>query len=195
MFRPVLPALTVTCLAATCLAAAAQDRPLITPTRDVAVTYKVIGFDPGKTMQMAWMTANSLMRVDTPGGHGYMIIDRARRRAMMVLTEQRMYMELDPGQVSAPGTWPDDQAKFTRGGSETIAGTACTVWAYDAPSGTGTACMTADGVMLRASTADGKGLEAIRIAYGPQPAEQFQPPEGFQKREMPAAGGARPRRP
>ena len=59
------------------------------------------------------------------------------------------------------------------------------------PQGNGQACLTADGVLLRASgTHDGQqgSLEATAVRYGAQDPAQFRVPEDFQRMQMPAPG-------
>ncbi len=69
-----------------------------------------------------------------------------------------------------------------------MAGLDCTVWNLTGKQGTGSACITADGVVLRAdgqARREGSGrLEATSVAYGPQPAALFEPPPGFQRMDL-----------
>ncbi|MCK8783371.1 DUF4412 domain-containing protein [Roseomonas sp. NAR14] len=214
-----LIAATLLALAAPALAPAAraQERPPLTPTRDVAVTYRVVGQIPGqpagagqgpREMRMSWLTAAGKLRIETGGAgapSGYMLVDRRNNRALMVVDQQRMVMELPQqqvnGQVIRFGE-PNPNARFTRGGNETIAGQGCTNWSFQDNEGTGRACITADGVVLRASGArqgsEGQ-IEAVQVAYGPQDPSRFEPPSGYQVlnmsemlRNMPQ--GARPGR-
>lgn len=182
MLKPVLA--SVLALSAFALPARAEDRPPIQPTRDVSVTYNVVGGQHGGTMRMTWDVTGNRMRVDTPGGHGYMIVDRAHRRGTMVMPQQHMYMEIDSNQIPQMGDMPDKDAKFSRGGTETIAGQSCTVWKFEAPDGSGTACLTADGVMLRATAKDGQGLQATEVKYGPVAPADFRLPDGYQKMDL-----------
>jgi hypothetical protein len=48
------------------LAAQAQDRPQIFPTRDVAVTYRVAGQGQQAELTMLWSAAQRLMRMNMP---------------------------------------------------------------------------------------------------------------------------------
>jgi hypothetical protein len=177
-------------LAAALLAAPAlaQDRPPLFPTRDVAVTYRVTGGpQPLNEMSMSWHAAQQLMRVDLPGGLGFMVADQQNQRGFMVMEAQRMVMDVPMGQA-ASHIQAFQNARFTRVGQDRVADTACTVWRYEGPSQNGTACITEDGVMLRSDTAaQGRQvrMEAIRIAYGPQPLARYQRPQGYQAMQMP----------
>lgn len=177
------------------LPALAQEQPPLSPTRDVSVTYRVAA---GQEMRMSWLVAEQRMRVDMPGGAGWSVVDQNSRTMFMVMDQQRMVMELPmqggPGGVSIP-TRPPDSARFTRGGTATVAGLSCTIWRYVDGTTRGEACLTADGVMLRSSgTHDGQGgsVEATAVAYGPQDPARFRRPAGYQTMQLP--GGMVPGR-
>jgi hypothetical protein len=197
MKRRLVPAAAAAAVALTGVAMA-QDMPPTQPTRDAAVTYKSTGRKAEHTMLIRY-AASGLMRMEMSGMNGgYAVIDRKAQKATMVMPEQRMYMELASSQIPQPGAMPDKDAKFTRKGSETIAGQSCTIWDYTSSHGTGSGCITADGVMLRATGKDGAGLEATNVSYDPQPDSAFVPPAGFHRMEMPGAGapgGIPPARP
>lgn len=176
------------------VAAQAQDRPQIFPTRDVAVTYTVSGQGQGAEMTMQWLAERKLMRMNMPGGMGYMVADHQNQRGFMVMEQMRAVMDV-PMQQAAGMQRDIENARFTRGGTEKIAGTDCTVWRYQGESQSGEACITADGVMLRAQgTAQGQQgrMEAVRVAYGAQDPAQFRRPEGFQTMPMPQGMPAAP---
>ena len=176
------------------LAAQAQDRPQIYPTRDVAVTYRVSGQGQGAELTMQWSAAQRLMRMNMPGGVGYMVADHQNQRGFMVMEAMRTIMDV-PMQQAASVQQAMQDANFTRGATEKIAGTDCTVWRYQGESQSGEACITADGVMLRAQgTAQGQQgrMEAVRVAYGAQDPAQFRRPEGFQTMQMPQGMPAAP---
>ena len=171
------------------LAAQAQDRPQIYPTRDVAVTYRVSGGQTqGAEMTMLWSAAQRLMRMNMPEGMGYMVADQRNQRAFMVMEPTRMIMDV-PAQQAAGPQRELENARFTRGGTEKIAGYDCTVWRYPSASGQGEACITSDGVMLRgAGAARGAGngrMEATRVVYAAQDASLFRRPQGYQTMQMP----------
>lgn len=180
----------------------AQDRPAqITPTRDVAVTYRSIGqagqqpgMPPGMTM--AWHAATQMMRTDLPG-MGYAVVDHRAGRAFMVMEAQRIIMDIPAGQAMQQGGLPAN-ATFRREGTQTIAGHSCTVWAYQSGQDQGRACITADGVLLRAEGARGGqsgGMEATQVAYGPQDPARFRRPEGYQSLQgMPGMSGSQQQR-
>lgn len=184
-------------IAALPLAAQAQDRPQIFPTRDVAVTYAVSGQGQGGELTMQWSAAQKLMRMNMPGGVGYMVADHQNQRGFMVMEAMRTIMDV-PMQQAAGMQRDMENARFTRGGTEKIAGTDCTVWRYQGQAQSGEACITADGVMLRAEgNAQGQQgrMQAVRVAYGAQDPAQFRRPQGYQSMQMPqgAPGMGAPR--
>ncbi|MCC6717952.1 MAG: DUF4412 domain-containing protein [Acetobacteraceae bacterium] len=182
--------------------AAAQDRPAILPTRDVAITYRASGPVQGRQQQqdlrVAFTAGGKLMRVEGIGGGGreagaYVIVDHTTQRMTMVMAQDRRFMEMPANNAFSRGFLLSATMKFVRRGSETVAGLKCTVWDITSADGNGKACLTEDGVMLRGSGIDGKGaILATAVSYAPQPAALFKPPAGFTRLEIPAGLGGRP---
>jgi hypothetical protein len=179
----------------------AQERPQIYPTRDVSVTYRVSGSGAPQgnlpPLTMSWIAATQTVRMDI-AGLGYVIADHRNGRGFMVMEAQRMVMDV-PMQQAMQQFGPSPNATYRRTGTDTVAGVSCTVWSYQDGPSTGTACITADGVMLRGQgTRDGQSgtLEATQVTYGRQDPARFQRPQGFQTMQVPQApggpSGARP---
>ena len=182
--RPTL-AFALLATAAMPMLALAQERPPEAPTRDVAITYRLLGPHPG-TMQMRVQAGTGLTRMDNPDHHGYGIVDRTRQQMTMVMTEEHSYMVMTspPGAPRTPEL--DPTARFTRHGTDTVAGLSCTVWDYTSRHSSGSACVTDDGVMLRTrDNASQLGMEAIEVTYAAQPDADFHPPAGFTQMQMP----------
>ena len=188
--------------------ALAQDRPPTAPTRDVLVTYRATGPAQGgrsqpQDLRVATTAGGKLLRVEGMGGGqsagAYVIVDRTTQRMMMVMPQDRRYMEMPANDAFARGFVLNDAMSFTRRGSETVAGLKCTLWEVTSREGAGSACVTDDGVLLRGRGNDGKGgIEATAVKYGPQPASLFKPPADFSRIEMPTGvgpGGQVPGRP
>lgn len=177
---------------------AMADAPPLQPSRDVTVTYRVLGevAHPANApavsaIRISFAAAGERLRVEPVGQPTYMLIDRSAGRMMMVLPAQRRFMDLPYDPSNDPQIAARD-ARFTRRGHATVAGIDCTEYDVRSNRGEGTACLTDDGVMLRAKgvTAErqGGGLEATEVAYGARPAAAFAPPPGFQRMEMPQLG-------
>ena len=184
--RRLLPALAL--LAA--LPAAAEERPLLQPSRDVAVTYRVVGGQAaGRSLRMAWLAAARKLRVEAPGMQGWSVIDQKAQRMLVVMERERAVVEVPPatGSTLLP-TEPPANARFSRGGTATIAGLPCTVWTYEDGRARGETCLTADGVMLRSSGSLGEQagtVEAVTVSYGPQDPARFQAPPGYRNLTLP----------
>ena len=192
--RRILPALLLAALPAT-----AQERPVMVPTRDVAVTYRVTaGQGQGHELRMAWLVAERKLRVDAEGAPGWSVIDQQAKRMLVVMEQQRAVLEVPantgPGGLSIP-TEPPASARFSKGGSATVAGLRCTIWRYEDGDKRGETCLTADGVMLRSSGGQGNrtgAVEATAVAYGPQDPARFQAPPGFRSLQLPSGPGLPP---
>ncbi len=174
------------------LPAAAQDQPRIFPTRDVAVSYRFIGEAAAQAglreASIAWLAAGPVMRMDMPG-LGWIVADHAAQRGFMVMEQARVLMEIPLAQAQGQFA-PWTQGRLTRLGTDRVAGLACTVWLHRDARGEGRACLTEDGVALRAEgTEQGRsgGLEAISVSYGPQDPARFRRPEGFAAMPVPQA--------
>ena len=163
-------ALISLCLAG---AAAAQERPVITPTRDVDVTYRAGAVE----QRMRWLAAEQRLRIDPPGSDLYMLVDYHARRMQMVRPSDQKVVDL-PTPATLPGQPP--AGRYARGGAASVAGLACTEWqTRDAAGDPATVCFTPDGVMLRAVRGGAVLVEAQRVAYGPQDAALFRIPPGY----------------
>ena len=135
---------------------------------------------------MAWLVAERKLRVDADGAPGWSVVDQRAKRMLVVMEQQRAVLEVPantgPGGLSMP-TEPPASARFTKGGSATVAGLRCTLWHYEDGDKQGETCLTADGVMLRSSgTLGGRTgvMEAVEVRYGPQDPARFRIPEGYQ---------------
>jgi hypothetical protein len=177
--------------------AAAQQAPAMFPTRDVAITYRSVGGGqaPPLVTAMAWIAARKMLRMDIPG-IGWSVANHGATppSGFIVMQEARRVMDM-PAAVLARQLGAQGDARFTREGTERIAGHACTLWRFQSADGEGQVCMTADGVMLRsAGTLQGQptGIEATEVTYAAQDPARFELPAGYdrvqprQPRERPA---------
>jgi hypothetical protein len=185
--------------------ARAADHPVLAPTKDVAVVYKLTGANQQNGAVKLQVTYASQGRVrmdffrtaEAPAAFASLIFDPPANRVTTVLPERHGYLQRDVGKLVNPGTPLNDKMAFTREGSATIAGVPCTDWRVaNGTAAQGTVCVTDDGVVLRAVRAQPEGsMEATSVQYGPTPAASFAPPAGFTLiPSKPAAGspGAKP---
>lgn len=173
--------------------ARAADPPMIHPSRDVAVDYRSTGAPqgpaagPGAVVTMRFSSKSGRIRIDGASGRGYAILDPGAGEMTMVMEERHMYVQraADPGMMAM---FKATNASFKKTGSDTIAGVACTIYNATFNDHAGQVCLTDDGVMLRARSADAdrqRELEAVTVTYADQPASLFEIPAGYQKLEMP----------
>lgn len=168
----------------------ADDRPLIRPTRDVAVEYRSGGGAQGQTgsvVMMRFASKTNRIRIDGAGGQGYAILDPDASRMTVVVPDKRTYFErpADPGMVAM---FQGTNSAYRKTGTATVAGVACTTYDATINDRSGQVCLTNDGVLLRARTIDAdrdRQLEAVKVTYSEQPAPLFETPAGYQKTDGP----------
>ena len=165
---------------AICRVALAQEAPLLQPTRDVDVTYRVPvpGSDRAALLQrLRWSAARHQQRVDLPTSGNWMVLDFAAHRMALVRDETHEVVDLPaPRSADQPGAG----SGFLRKGSGTVAGLACTEWRTIDTRGQETlACYTDDGVLLRATAGTRVLMEAVGVKYEAQGDPVFALPEGY----------------
>ncbi|MBY0337682.1 MAG: DUF4412 domain-containing protein [Acetobacteraceae bacterium] len=198
--RRLLPALLLLATPSLPGGAFAQERPTVTPTRDVSVVYRVTGTMPdGRTetgeMRMSWLTAQGLLRMDMPGGQGWMLVDTRNNGGFMVMEQMRAILALPPGSDPSRRLSASQTARFTREGSDRVANVSCTNWRVEDRGEQARMCVTDDGVVVRSSggpRANGGTLEALRVEYGGQDPARFRRPEGYQNVQIPGASQGTP---
>ena len=179
---------------------------MLAPTRDVAVTYKLTGDNQanGAAILQVTYADHGCVRMDffhLVGGTspvGSLIFDPPANRVITLLPDQKGYLQRDVGKLVNPGTPLNDKMEFTRQGNDVIAGLRCPDW--DLSNGAaveGTACVTPDGVLLRATRS--KPVEgsmvALSVKYGSPPADIFEPPADYKLIPSAPAGGSLPATP
>lgn len=164
--------------------AGAQDHPLTRPTRDVDVTYEMTplsGPTAGRLSQrVRWAVAGPRMRVDTPSPGLYVVMDYRTHLMSAIRPAERMVLQIpSDGARLAPSAPAGD---YTRQGERIVAGLACTEWRTRDTSGAATeACLTSDGVLLRARIAETAVVEAVRVTYAPLADAIFAIPSDYRK--------------
>ena len=167
--------------------AAAQPRLL--PGADVTATYNLGGAlvdqIPGGApdgVRLEWDAAGQRLRADPLRRPNYAILDLTRRVAQLVFPQQSGVLELplrggDPQSLLAGA-----DVQFTSRGPGRVLGMDCTEWRVQSRKLSGTGCVTADGVVLRADvTYDGRPGSATvtSVTRGGIPPEHFTVPPNF----------------
>lgn len=172
----------VLALSVACALPAFADQPLLRPSRDVDVTYRAAAPTGGAAVEqrMRWLAATQTMRVDPPDPRLHVIIDYVTRRMSVVQDATRTVIEMaaPPSVVDAMGGHAG--TAYVRRGEATVAGQACTEWqTQDRAANQVVVCITADGVLLRAGTADQVRVSAVSVQYAPQDPAAFRVPAEY----------------
>ena len=176
---------------ATAAPALAEDAPLMKPSRDVAVEYRLIGRPKGSTgdglLHMYSSAATNRTRWDSPNGRAYLIRDPGAATVTTVMIQKHVFTERH-STAGANGPFVTLPTQLIKAGTDTVAGLGCTLYDGNVNNHAGQACLTDDGVMLRGKSMDPthpSGIVATKVTYGDQPAALFAPPPGFTKFEPP----------
>ncbi len=174
--------------------AAAQTHPTVFPTRDVTVDYHIAGTLPlpVQDVRVQAQAGAERLRVEQPD-RLVLLVDRPLRRALMLLTAQHAMLSLPwPSQVQQ-GLDLLARARFVRQGEDAQAGVACTIYDVSANDRHALACITADGVLLRADgvvrgkSGDGSyHLAAKAVSYAPLDPAIFNAPPGMTSFKLPS---------
>ncbi len=160
----------------------AADVPVVQPTHDVDVTYKVPvpGTENTALLQrLRWSASLRRQRVDLPTSGSWMVLDFAAHRMFFIRDDTRTILDLP-----APPGPPPAAAGFARAGEAVVAGLPCTLWrTRDSRGGETVACYASDGVLLRATAGPRVLMEAVSVHDGPQGADVFEVPAGYVRQE------------
>jgi hypothetical protein len=170
-------------------AAAAQERPVLVPAHDVDVVYMMVQADaPGGPRvveeRMRWAAAAGKLRIDPPTQGIWVVMDTATRRIATVRESDRSVLEIESAQALSgqPLPGPASDSLFLRRGTDSVAGVPCTEWqTRDVSGAPALACLTADGVLLRASAGGRVLVEALHLDYAPQDPAVFRIPENYRR--------------
>jgi hypothetical protein len=169
----------------------AEDAPLLAPAPDVTVMYQLTGASQqnGAVKMQVTYAEKGRVRMDffrTPEANvsfASLIYDPPSDRVITVLPERRGYLQRDVGGLPSPGSFLNARMNFTHEGTATIAGIECTDWrVLNGTAGEGTACVTKDGVVLRATRNKpvAGAAEAVTVKYGPPPPHAFDIPADYE---------------
>ena len=189
--RAPVPALLLTLLASVAQAPAQAQtppRPATFPTRDVAVTYRVLGEaspQAPRAFTVAVLAAEGRLRAESPSLPAWGLTDRRTGRTEMVMDSMRVVTPSPLRQDEAMRYLRlAETARLTRAGAATVAGQSCSNYRFDEGGQRGTACLTADGVLLRGVNERGEGVEATRVDYARQDPARFRVPEGYRRVDL-----------
>ena len=186
MMRRLLAGLAAMSVAGHALAqapAAAPDHPLMAPSREASVLYRMTKAGvPAVELRITTRAGGSPMRIDMPDG-AYMLVDQAAQSMAMVVPDEQMVMELPFQDGPQEQFQLNERMRFTRRGIETVATLRCTTWDVTLDKARGAVCVSDDGILLRSSGQDEAGrrtlIEAVSVSFAPAPESDFIPPPDF----------------
>ena len=164
-------------------AAQAADHPVFLPTQDVAVTYTLNA--PGgapATYLLEYDAADQRARVDDPAHGSFFLVDLPAGAAQLVVPALHSIIAAPDFSNLTQQIANADGARFTPLGESAYAGLRCEKYLVMNGQGTGTACLTPEGVILHFAGHDAHGaaeVTATAVAFGPQPPQNFAAPPGF----------------
>ncbi len=166
----------------------AQNAPVLAPMGNVTVSYELSGANKGggaSWMKVTYADHDDRVRLDLyafPGANlpfGSIIWDKPANHVLSLLPDKQSYYQLPATGRANPGLFLSDKMTYAKQGQETIAGIGCTDWSVtNGTDYTGTACVTTDGVVLRASRTKptAGSMQATKVTYGAPPADAFTVP-------------------
>ena len=168
---------------------AVAEAPAYLPTRDVSITYNLS--EPGHrdaTYQLAYDAAGQRARIDDPAQGTYFLVNLPDGTAQLVVpalhsTVNAPDLSALTRQINTAG-----QARFTALGPGHYAGLTCETYLVLSDQGTGTACLTPDGVTLHFTGHDSHGsaeITAVSVSYQHNPSYLFSPPLGNSSINLP----------
>jgi hypothetical protein len=166
------------------------DQPLLRPSRDVDVTYRAAAPQTGREIgqRVRWLAAAQTARIDPPSTGLHVIIDYAASRMSIVRDATRSVVEMAAPDNLDGMIGRGTASEFVRGGTATVAGQTCTEWrTLDREAHPAVVCITADGVLLRAGTADQVRVSAVSVLYVSQDPAAFRVPTDYARHAPSAA--------
>ena len=167
-------------------ASRADGRPAPLPPRGVDGVYQTArtdraGHEQVLSQRMRWNAELGRQRVDPPVSGVYMVLDYRAHRMMAVHDSDRSVLELNAARATATPGVPTSAA-LVAVGRATVAGLPCTEWSTrDSAGRPAIVCLTADGVLLRATSGEHVLVEATAVTYGRLDAALFDPPQGYRR--------------
>lgn len=166
-----------------------QAEPMPRPAADYAATAKTTGDGPDLKLAHADGRVRLDMTLPSVGASVTGLVDTKRgRMVMMIPGMDRMAVEIELPEAFSFARLPPEG---TRLGTDTVAGEACDLWRTAGKVGSDPveACITADGIVLRANaTVNGsprRVFEVLELTRGPQDPALFEVPKGVKVTKVP----------
>ena len=181
MNRLIVPSLALLLMAAA--APALAQAPRLVPDRDVTVDYQVEPREaPRQEVRVSIAAGGRRLRISAQDLPATFLIDRETAMATILVPFLKSYTSTSIAHYDLEDTVLRG-ARFSRLGSEVIAGLPCTDWSAVSDRGHAEGCITRDGVILKGEASDRHGLVgrvmASTVAYGGLDRTAFELPEGY----------------
>jgi hypothetical protein len=156
-----------------------------------------ISHENGTTMPVVMIRDGQKLRmeINAPQGQSTIITNAETQESFVISTAagrtMAMRMDLSSSDNQDPtAEWQGDLATATRTGSCSVAGENGAEWTRDENGTPHTACVTQDGIILRAREGDRTVWETTSVQRGPQSADLFVVPPGVQVMDLGNMGAA-----
>lgn len=150
----------------------------------------------GGTMPVVMIRSGNKMRMEMAAPQGQMAVvnngETGDSFVLMTSGGRTMAMQLSAVDYENPADeWNAEMASNARRtGACAVAGESGAEWSHDVDGKTNTACVTEDGIILRATEEGRTTWETTSVQRGPQSADLFVLPPGVQAMDMSAIAGA-----
>jgi YD repeat-containing protein len=169
--------------------AQAATHPAFLPAQDVLASYVVAASGrPAATYDLEYDAADQRARIVDPARGLVLLVDLPTGQAELVVPALHAVVEAPDISDLAKQVENADGAKFLALGPGHYADLACEKYEILARQGSGTACLTQDGVILHFAGRDAQGaasITAISVAMAHQPREDFATPDGYSRMVLP----------
>jgi hypothetical protein len=169
--------------------AQAASHPEFLPAHDLAATYVLTAPGrPNAIYQLQYDAADQRARITDPTSGLAFLVDLPTGRAELIVTALHAIVEAPDLSGLAAQVENAGGARFLPLGPGHYAGLDCDKYEILATQGSGTACLTPDGVILHFAGRDAHGsasVTALSVQYQHQPGFLFKVPDGYSQMTLP----------
>lgn len=161
------------------------DRPVIPPTRDAVLGYRLQpGAGEAINARVSLEAGARTLRLDLPD-YTFMLATPATHSLVMVVPAERTTVDLPWSDGPQSLFLLDEAARFTRKAEATVAGHRCTVYDVQLDKAQSTVCVSPEGLVLRSQSTDAGGrrnlVEAYAVQLGGTTDNEFKVPPGYER--------------
>jgi hypothetical protein len=169
--------------------AQAAEHPAFLPVRDVTATYVLtVPGRPDATYRLDYDATDERARIVDPARGLLLLVDLPAGRAELVVPAMRAVVEAPDLSGLARQVYDAAGARFTPLGPGHYAGLGCEKYLVLTGQGSGTACLTKDGVVLHFAGRDAHGaanVTAVSVVMAHVARGEFEAPDGYTQIQLP----------